>query len=137
MNGNTCAIKAPKECSMIFAATDLLSQIFRRLYQKGVATQLAMPSSVLLGMALVVEVSETGFYTPPPLEGKIATDTFTPSPAPVVYKVSGPMGGGFLYTTGAEAENSAVQFSKESVPPLYKNRSSKVANNLAESRNCW
>ena len=30
------------------------------------------------------------------------------------------MGGGFLYTTGAEAENSAVKFSKESVPPLYK-----------------
>ena len=30
------------------------------------------------------------FYTPPPLEGKIATDTFTPFPAPVVYKISGP-----------------------------------------------
>ena len=65
-------------------------------------------------------LSETGFYTPPPLEGKIATDTFTPSPAPVLYKISGPMGGGFLYTTGAEAENSAVKLSKESVPPLYK-----------------
>ena len=65
------------------------------------------------------------FYTPPPLEGKIATDTFiTPSPAPVVYKISGPMGRGFLYTTGAEAENSAAKFSKESVPPLYKKRSS-------------
>ena len=50
--------------------------------------------------------SETGFYTPPPLERIIA------------------MGGGFLYTTGAEAENSAVTFSGGSVPPLYKNRSS-------------
>ena len=68
--------------------------------------------------------SETGFCHTPPLEGKIATDTFTPSPAPVVYKISGPMGGGFSYTTGAEAENSAVKLSKESVPPLYKNRSS-------------
>ena len=56
---------------------------------------------------------------------KIATDTFTPSPAPVVYNISGPMGERYLYTTGAEAENSAVEFSKDSVPPLYKNRSSK------------
>ena len=69
--------------------------------------------------------SATQFYTPPPLEGKIAMDTLTPFPAPVVYKTSGPMGEGILYTTGAEAENSAVNFSKESVPPLYKNRSSK------------
>ena len=35
---------------------------------------------------------------------------FTPSQAPVVYRISGPMGGGFLYTTGAKAENSAVKF---------------------------
>ena len=75
-------------------------------------------------------LSETGFYTPPPLEGKIATDTCTPSPARVVYTISGPMGGGFLYTTGAEAENSAVKFSKESVPPLYKNRSSSLGVHL-------
>ena len=68
-------------------------------------------------------LSETGFYTPPPPEGKIATDTLTPLPAPVVYRISGPMGGGFLYTTGAEAENSAVNSSKKSVPSLYKNRS--------------
>ena len=61
------------------------------------------------------------------LEGKITTDAFHPSPAPVVYKISGPMGGGYLYTT-AEAENSAVKFSKESVPPLYnESRSSKIA----------
>ena len=71
--------------------------------------------------------SETGFYAPPPLEGKIATDTLMPHPAPVVHDISGPMGGRFLYTTGAEAENSAVKFSKESVPPLYKNRSSRFA----------
>ena len=31
--------------------------------------------------------SETRFYTTPPLEGKIATDTLSPSPAPVVYKL--------------------------------------------------
>ena len=55
--------------------------------------------------------SETVFYAPP-LEGKIATDTLMPLPAPVVYNISGPMGGGLLYTTGAEAENSAVNFSK-------------------------
>ena len=45
-----------------------------------------------------------------------------PSPAPVVHKISGPMGGRFSYTTGAEAENSAVKFSKESVPPLLKKK---------------
>ena len=44
--------------------------------------------------------------------GKNRHGHFHPSPAPVVYKISGPMGGGFLYTTGAEAENSAVKFSK-------------------------
>ena len=64
--------------------------------------------------------SETGFHTPPWLKEKIATDTFTPSPAPVVNIISEPMGGGFLYTTGAGAENSAAKFSKESVPLLYK-----------------
>ena len=79
-------------------------------------------------------ILETGFYTPPPLEGKIATDTFTPSQAPVVYKISGPMRGGFLYTTGAEAENSAVKFSKESVPTLYKNRSSMITITSPNSR---
>ena len=45
-------------------------------------------------------------FIPPPLEGKIATDTLTPSSARGVYKISGPVGGGFLYTTGAEAENA-------------------------------
>ena len=43
--------------------------------------------------------SETEFYTPPPLEAKIATDTLNHFPAPVVYKISGPKGEGFLYTT--------------------------------------
>ena len=66
-----------------------------------------------------VHISATRFYTPPPLEGKIATDTLTPFPAPVVYKISGSMGGGILYTTGAEAEISVVNFSKNAVPPLY------------------
>ena len=65
-------------------------------------------------------LSEAEFYTPPPLEAKIATDTLNPFPAPVVYKISGPKGEGFVYTTGAEADNSAVRFAKESVPPLYK-----------------
>ena len=47
--------------------------------------------------------------------------TLSPAPpAPVVYKFSGSMGGGFLYTTGAEAESSALNFSKESVPPQFK-----------------
>ena len=54
-------------------------------------------------------------------------DTLTPFPAPVVYTISGPMGEGTLYTTGAEAENSAVNFRKNSVPPLYKNQSPKIA----------
>ena len=58
------------------------------------------------------EGSETRFNTPPPLEGKIATDTLTSSPAPVVYKISGPVGGRFLYTTGADSEKSAVNFLK-------------------------
>ena len=64
--------------------------------------------------------SKTEFYTTPPLEAKIATDTLNPFPAPVVYKISGPKGEAFLYTTGAEDENSAAKFSKESVPPVYK-----------------
>ena len=68
-------------------------------------------------------LSATRFYTLPPLEGKIATHTFTPFPAPVVYKISGPMGEAILYTTGAEAESFAVNFSKTSVSPLYKNQS--------------
>ena len=64
------------------------------------------PNTLEIGCGVALE---TGFCTPPPLEGKIATDTFTPSPAPVVSKIAGPMGGGFLYTTGTEAENSAVK----------------------------
>ena len=48
-----------------------------------------------LALGLEASKSETGFYTTPPLEGKIATDTLTSFPAPVVYKISGPMGGGF------------------------------------------
>ena len=43
---------------------------------------------------------------------KFATDTLTPFPASVVYNMSGPMGGGLLYT-GAEAEKSAVNFQKQ------------------------
>ena len=53
-----------------------------------------------------------------------ATDTFTPFPAPVVYKVSVSMRGGFLHTTGTEADHSAVNFAKEAAPPLYKSQSS-------------
>ena len=34
--------------------------------------------------------------------------------------MSGPMGRGCLYTADAEAENSAVNFSKEPVPPLLR-----------------
>ena len=46
---------------------------------------------VLVGSSLFsTDLSQTGFYTPPPLEGKIATDTLTPLPAPVVYKFLGP-----------------------------------------------
>ena len=44
-------------------------------------------------------------------EGKNAMETLTPSPAPVVCETSGPMGGGCVYTTAAEAENSAVDAS--------------------------
>ena len=40
--------------------------------------------------------SEPGFYTPPALEGKIATDTLTSLPAPVVYNISGPWEKDFL-----------------------------------------
>ena len=52
------------------------------------------------------QTSATRFYTAPPPEGKLATDTLTPFPAPppVVCEISGPMGGGILHTTGAEAE---------------------------------
>ena len=56
------------------------------------------------------------------LRGKIAMDTLTPSPTPVVYKMSGPMGGGFLthhWRWGWKFYE--VNFSKEWVPPLYKN----------------
>ena len=66
---------------------------------------------------------ETGFYTPPPLEVKIVTDTLARFSAPVVYTISGPIGEGMLYTTGAVAENVVVKISKTSVPALYKNQS--------------
>ena len=42
---------------------------------------------------------------------------------PVVCKISGPMGGGFLYTTGAEAENSAVDLRNSSAATVYQNQS--------------
>ena len=48
----------------------------------------------------------------------------------MVYKIAGPMGEGILYYTGAEAENSAVNFSKSSVPQLYKNQSPRESSNL-------
>ena len=48
---------------------------------------------------------ETRSYTPP-FEGEIAMDTLMLSAVPVAYKIPGLMGGGFSYTTGAEAENS-------------------------------
>ena len=57
-------------------------------------------------------------------------DTLTLSPAPAAYKIFGPMGGTFLYTTGAEAEDLVVNFSKESVPPLYKKQSPNVLSEL-------
>ena len=63
---------------------------------------------------------ETGFHTPPPLEGQIARDTFTPLPSTLVFL--GPWDEKCLYTTGAEAEHFAVNFSKKSVQPLYKNQ---------------
>ena len=45
------------------------------------------------------------------------------------------MGEGILYTTGVEAENSAVNFSKNSVPPLYKNQSPKFIQELSGDPN--
>ena len=60
--------------------------------------------------------SATRFYTPPPLGEKNCHGHFDPLPAPVVYNISGPMGKGIWKTTGAEAENSGVNFSKNSVP---------------------
>ena len=41
------------------------------------------------------------------MEGEIATEISTPSPAAVVFKVSVPMGGGCLNTTGAEVATRA------------------------------
>ena len=68
-------------------------------------------------------------------------DTLTPFPASVVYKTSGPMGGGFLYTTGAEADSSAVAF-KNSIPPLQthqfvENSQYCVTGNLALQSICF
>ena len=63
------------------------------------------------------ETGIAGFYTAL-LEGNIARDSLASFPTPAVYNISGHMGGGFVYTTGAEAENSAINFSKESAP-LY------------------
>ena len=48
-------------------------------------------------------------------------NSLDPSPGPVMYKISAPMGGGLSYITGVEAENSAVNFSKEAVQALDKN----------------
>ena len=41
--------------------------------------------------------------------GRIATDTLTPSPAPVVYRIFGPMRGRVLHTTSAKGEDSSVK----------------------------
>ena len=61
---------------------------------------------------------------PPPLEGTLATDTSTPSCVPVVYKISGPMGGDFTSPIGAESFKFSGILSKESAPPLYQSQSS-------------
>ena len=73
-----------------------------------------LQNMILLYLEVLEKVflSETGSYTPPPLEGQIASDTLTPSSAPVACQILGPMGGGFLCTTGAETENSAVNLQK-------------------------
>ena len=42
-------------------------------------------------------------------EKRVFIKTLPPSLEPVVYEMSGPMGGGFLYATHAEAESSAVK----------------------------
>ena len=88
--------------------------------QKSTAMQATMQASLRVRCRDMVNFRRQDFIHHHRWREKIATDTFTPSPAPVVYKISGPMGGGFLCTSGAEAENSAVKFSKESVPSLYK-----------------
>ena len=51
----------------------------------------------------------------------------------MVHKIPAPIKQGFL-NTGAEAENSAVNSAKESVPPLYKNQSSKALTFFTENR---
>ena len=49
-----------------------------------------------IGLEIPEIILDTGFHTPPPLKGKMAMDTLTPSPATVVYKISVPMGDGML-----------------------------------------
>ena len=71
--------------------------------------------------AIFQEIWESEFYTPPPLEARSGTDTLNPSPTPVVYSISGPMRGGFY--TPLEL---CSELSKEWVPPLYTNQSSKI-----------
>ena len=70
-----------------------LSANGQRLGMKGrhseVYVKLAQWASVTI-LSLKANNWKTGFYTPPPLEGKIAKDSFTPSPPPVMYKISGP-----------------------------------------------
>ena len=45
--------------------------------------------------------------------GKIAMETLLPFSAPVLYNIYELVGGRMLYTTGSEAENSAVSFQKK------------------------
>ena len=55
--------------------------------------------------------------------GKKCDGRLDPFPAPVAYRNSGPMEGGFLHTARAEAETSAFKSSQNSVPPLHENQS--------------
>ena len=58
--------------------------------------------------------AEIGFYTLPSLEVKIGRDTLTPPPAPVVYNISRPRGGGIFpvspYALNLEGALSPPEF---------------------------
>ena len=47
--------------------------------------------------APTVSKKASPFYTPPPLEGKVAANTSNPYPAPVVHSISGPIDGRLIF----------------------------------------
>ena len=73
---------------------------------------ITVSNSWIVRAGLCCFLSETGFCTPPPLEGKIATDTLTPSFPQWCTKIRFPWEEGIYTSHWSWGWNSAVKFQK-------------------------